>query len=98
MDTSTGHPVRREPPGNHVASAFSLIVGLAIPVLAIMVVLPILSGSRITVAGLPFIYFWLFLWFPLTTVCLYLSWIISDRHHYKDHHYKDPSGLDGADQ
>lgn len=93
MDTSTGHSIHHKARASHVGSAFSLIVGLGIPVVAIMVVLPILSGSKITIAGLPFIYFWLFLWFPLTTICLFLSWMISDRHHYENR-----SELEGADQ
>ncbi|MCL4414784.1 MAG: DUF3311 domain-containing protein [Actinobacteria bacterium] len=67
---------------SYVASKLSLAIGLGVPVVAIMVVLPILSGSKMTIAGLPFVYFWLFLWFPLTSVCLFLSWWISDRHHF----------------
>jgi len=63
-------------------SAMSVLLGLGVPVIAIMVVLPILSGYKITIAGLPFVYFWLFLWFPLTFICLWLSWQLFDKNRY----------------
>jgi hypothetical protein len=33
--------------------------------------------------GVPIVFFWVFLWFVLTTVCLAASWYLFDRAYYE---------------
>ena len=60
----------------------SVIVGLVIPFLALVVVLPFLSDTSVTVLGIPLLFFWIFLWMPLTTFCLWIAWLAFDRQTY----------------
>ncbi|MED4203741.1 DUF3311 domain-containing protein [Neobacillus mesonae] len=62
----------------------SVLVGLVIPFAAVLGVIPFISKMGTTVLGFPILYFWVFLWFPLTTVCLCISWHFFDRHAYED--------------
>ena len=67
----------------------SLLVGLVIPFVAVVGGVAVLGRSELSVAGVPVVYFWMFLWFVLTTVCLAASWYLFDR---KDFEYVDEPG------
>lgn len=60
----------------------SVFVGLVIPFVAVLGVIPFISRMDTTIMGFPILYFWIFLWFPLTTVCISISWHL-DRHIYE---------------
>lgn len=60
----------------------SFLIGLVIPFLAILIVVPFSSHLNFTVWGFPFLYFWMFLWFLLTAVCLTIAWYAFDAHNY----------------
>lgn len=60
----------------------SVLVGMVIPALALLGGVTLLSGSGERVLGWPVLYLWVFLCFPLTTVCLWVSWRVFDRPHY----------------
>ncbi|MED0892700.1 DUF3311 domain-containing protein [Aneurinibacillus migulanus] len=60
----------------------SLIIGLVVPFVAIIGLFPITSRIEVSVLGFPFLYFWMFLWFGLTSVCLWISWCVFDRPYY----------------
>lgn len=60
----------------------SLVVGLGIPAAAVLVGIPLVAGSSASVAGFPLVFFWMFCCFPLTTLCLWISWRFFDRQHY----------------
>jgi len=62
----------------------SLLIGLVLPFVAILGVIPFISTLNVTVLGFPILYFWVFLWFPLTTACLCISWHFFDRHTYEE--------------
>lgn len=64
--------------------AASPLIGLGIPFVAIVVVLPFVSDTTIRVFGVPFLFFWIFLWFPLTSLCLAIAWFCFDRKDYDD--------------
>lgn len=49
-------------------------VGIVIPFVAIVGLFPWYNRVTPEVLGFPFLYFWLFLWFVLTTLCLFLVW------------------------
>jgi hypothetical protein len=38
--------------------------------------------SAAEVLGFPIVFFWMFCCFPLTTLCLWVSWRYFDRRHY----------------
>ena len=61
----------------------SLLVGLVIPFVAVVGGVAVLGRSELSVAGIPVVYFWMFLWFVLTTVCLGASWYLFDRRYYE---------------
>lgn len=70
----------------------SLLVGLGVPVVGVLGGLPLVSDTDATVAGMPLLFFWLFAWCPLTSVCLWLCWWLFDRHDYP----ADEQPADGA--
>lgn len=89
-------PVRSQQAGDvdrtsRSGSLWSVLIGLGLPATAIIVVLPAISGIRASVAGLPLVYFWIFLWFPLTFVCLAISWYGFDRRRYNEIEKRDRS-------
>ncbi len=55
-------------------TAWRVIIGLIVPFFAVVGLFPWYNRTYPLVAGIPFVYFWIFLWFPLTTLCLYLAW------------------------
>lgn len=44
----------------------------------------ILGRSEAMVLGIPLVYFWVFAWFVLTTLCLAASWYLFDRGDFED--------------
>ncbi|MBA4115407.1 MAG: DUF3311 domain-containing protein [Rubrobacter sp.] len=62
----------------------SVLVGLVIPFVAVVGGVAVLGRSELLVAGIPIVYFWVFLWFVLTTVCLAASWYLFDRKDFED--------------
>ncbi|WP_434011181.1 DUF3311 domain-containing protein [Peribacillus simplex] len=61
-----------------------IFIGVIIPFLAIIGIIPFIAKLDFSVLGIPILYFWVFMWFPLTTLCLCISWHIHDRHQYKN--------------
>ena len=57
----------------------ALVTGLGVPFAAVIVVMPFLADTGVRVLGIPLLFFWLFLWFPLTSVCLWITWRYFDR-------------------
>ena len=49
---------------------WSVVVGLVVPFVAVVGGVAVLGGSRALVLGMPVVYFWIFLWFFLTSACL----------------------------
>ncbi|MFD2211430.1 DUF3311 domain-containing protein [Virgibacillus halophilus] len=62
----------------------SLLIGLVIPFAGVLGGIFFTSKMDTTILGFPILYFWVFLWFPLTTVCLCISWHFFDRKVYED--------------
>jgi hypothetical protein len=61
----------------------SVLVGLVVPFVAVVGGVALLSRSQFLVMGIPVVFFWVFLWFVLTTVCLAASWYLFDRAYYE---------------
>ncbi|WP_153733399.1 DUF3311 domain-containing protein [Sporosarcina obsidiansis] len=61
-------------------TALNVLIGLIIPFVGVIGGIVIFRNSEQFVLGFPILYFWMFLWFVLTTVCISLSWHFFDRH------------------
>lgn len=61
----------------------SVLVGLVIPFVAVVGGVAALSQSKYSVLGVPVVYFWVFLWFILASVCLAASWYLFDHGDYE---------------
>lgn len=57
---------------------------MVLPFVAVVGGVAVLGRSEFMVAGIPIVYFWVFLWFVLTTVCLAASWYLFDRKDFED--------------
>ncbi len=57
---------------------------MVLPFVAVVGGVAVLGRSEFMVAGIPIVYFWVFLWFVLTTVCLAASWYLFDRKDFQD--------------
>lgn len=57
-----------------------LIIGLVVPFIAIVLMLPFANTVNFTLFEIPFIYLWIFAWFVLTTICLGICWLVFDQH------------------
>lgn len=73
----------------------SLLIGLGLPAVGILIVLPLVANTSGEVLGVPLLFFWMFLLFPLTTVCLWVAWRI-DEPHYRDDTRPAPHREDAA--
>jgi len=60
------------------------LVAMGIPAIAVLIGVPIISGSTYTVWGAPVVFVWLFAWLPLTTLCLWVSWHCFERKSYQE--------------
>jgi hypothetical protein len=63
---------------------WSVVVGLVVPFVAVVGGVAVLGGSKALVLGIPVVYFWIFLWFVLTSVCLAACWYFFDSEEFTD--------------
>lgn len=57
-----------------------VVIGLVIPVVAVVFLLPVVDRVQWSPWNIPFSYVWIFAWFILTAVCLAICWFCFDRH------------------
>ncbi|SEF02363.1 Protein of unknown function [Burkholderia sp. WP9] len=62
-----------------------LFIGLGIPYLGVIGLLPWVASVDRFVLGVPFIYAWIFAWFILTSGCLMICWRVFDSRHDESH-------------
>lgn len=67
----------------------SVILGFIIPFCGIVVAVPFVNNIGGQVMGIPLTFFWIFLWFPLTWLCLTLSYRLWDRKDYEQRERRD---------
>jgi hypothetical protein len=60
-------------------SMLKVLIGLVLPFVGVVGMLPWVASNDIYVLGIPFIYAWIFGWFVLTSVCLQLCWVLFDK-------------------
>lgn len=51
-----------------------VVLALVIPYVAIIGAFPFFNRAEPFILGLPFIYFWLFSWLPLTSLCMFIAY------------------------
>jgi len=51
----------------------SVLIGFVIPFVAVVGGVAVLGRSQSLAMGIPIVFFWVFLWFVLTTLCLAAS-------------------------
>lgn len=57
----------------------SIIIGLVFPYLSVMAGIYYFRFSTDFILGFPPLYFWLFSWFILVSICLSISWAIDSK-------------------
>ncbi|SCU75225.1 conserved hypothetical protein [Cupriavidus necator] len=57
-----------------------LFIGLGLPFIGVIGMLPWVATVERFVLGVPFIYAWIFAWFVLTSGCMLACWLLFDRH------------------
>ncbi|AUA58846.1 Protein of uncharacterised function (DUF3311) [Achromobacter spanius] len=65
-------------------SLLSLLVGLVVPYVSVMSGIYYFRFSETFILGFPALYFWIFIWFLLTPVCLSISWQLDKKHFPED--------------
>lgn len=55
------------------------LIGLGLPFIGVIGLLPWAASNDSYVFGVPFIYAWIFGWFVLTSICLALCWVLFDK-------------------
>jgi tellurite resistance protein TehA-like permease len=68
----------------------AFIVGAALPITAVLALMPWYNRIEPMVLGFPFGYFWIFLWIVLTSACLWVAYRIDPANREK------PSGKEGG--
>ena len=63
-----------------VPPVLRVFIGLGIPFIAVVLLLPLANEVTWTLWNIPFLYLWMFLWFVLTSACLAICWFWFDRH------------------
>lgn len=58
---------------------YSFILSVVIPYIGIFSGIYLFKYSEKLVFGFPILYFWIFLWFFLTSLCLSLAWFFFDK-------------------
>lgn len=59
-------------------------IGVVIPYVGVIGLLPWVNTVTFSVSGVPFLYLWIFAWFALTSLCLAICWYCFDRHRTPD--------------
>lgn len=60
----------------------SALLSMGVPSLGVLGGILAFAGSTAQVAGFPVLFAWLFLWMPLTALCIHLSWKLFDEAEY----------------
>ena len=59
----------------------SVVIGLVLPAVGVLLIMPLLAATSVRVFGVPLLFVWIFLLFPLTSLCLWLAWRIDEPHY-----------------
>jgi hypothetical protein len=68
----------------------SVLLAIVVPFVGVLAGVIALGGSEATVLGFPVVFAWLFLWMPLTSLCLHLAWRVEAPDHEE---HDEPTGV-----
>jgi hypothetical protein len=60
----------------------SFLISVVVPFVGVIGTMPFINRWHAAVWGIPMLFFWIFLWFPLTFLCLAIAWYAFDRKDY----------------
>lgn len=63
-----------------IPKARSVLLALGVPVVLVTVGVLVLGGSTVTMLGVPIIFMFMFAMFPITSLLMWMSWRLYDRH------------------
>lgn len=66
-----------------------IFIGLVVPFVGVIGLLPVVTSTDLTVYGIPFAYLWITAWFFLTSGCLFACWKIFDERPVLPDHQND---------
>ena len=67
----------------------SVLLSMGVPFAGVLGGIVALADSPAQVAGFPILFAWLFLWMPLTALCLHLAWKFFDEAEYVGRELQD---------
>lgn len=76
----------------------SVLIGGVLPLVALLVVMPLVANTSASVAGIPLLFAYIFALFPLTTVCLWVAWRIDEPRYREEQTVRneaDPEEVEG---
>lgn len=56
----------------------SIVVGGVVPAVALLVIMPLLADTSLTIGGIPLLFAYIFALCPFTTLCLWCAWRIDE--------------------
>ncbi|MGC5027184.1 DUF3311 domain-containing protein [Tsukamurella sp. DT100] len=62
----------------------SVLIAVGVPFAGVLGGIAYLSDSESTVLGFPVLFAWLFLWMPLTSLCMHVAWRFFDRADFEE--------------
>jgi len=71
-----------------------IFIGLIVPFVGVIGLLPVVTSTDFTVHGIPFAYLWITAWFFLTSGCLFACWKIFDERAVPAVHQNDMTQAD----
>lgn len=60
----------------------SALLAIGVPFVGVLGGIVVLADSPVRVAGFPALFAWLFVWMPLTALCIHLAWKLFDEAEY----------------
>ena len=60
----------------------SAMLAIGVPFVGVLGGILVLAHSTVQVAGFPVLFAWLFLWMPLTALCIHFAWKWFDEDEY----------------
>jgi hypothetical protein len=67
-----------------VATWSSVAIGLGVPVVGILVLLPLVANTDVVVLGVPLLFLVLFAMMPISTLALWVAWRIDSPRYESD--------------
>ncbi|KQY55510.1 MULTISPECIES: DUF3311 domain-containing protein [unclassified Nocardioides] len=71
----------------------SVLLSIGVPSVGVLGGILMFADSTAQVAGFPVLFAWLFLWMPLTALCIHVAWKCYDEAEYVERELQDAEEL-----